>query len=200
MKCIHGNENTAHSKCMLCMVNQMAAPDYPPGTAPIGTAKIYSDGSAVLPFARGSGGLGNVDPEGTIPLKRDRTRTALEHAKQKLQLYREAHSGEYVGGVEYTRLIAEIDEALATPKPFKFAGDTGGLGNPEHGPEAIIPLKRKTLEVGKIVEHPEHGKVLIIAGSFMGAYGRISNFWRWRKVDSDGNATGDIMSGYGAEF
>lgn len=39
-------------------------------------------------------------------------RTALEHAKQKLQLYRADHSGEYVGGVEYTALIAEIDAAL----------------------------------------------------------------------------------------
>lgn len=38
--------------------------------------------------------------------------TALIHAQRKLMLYREAHSGEYIGGVEYTQLIAEIDAAL----------------------------------------------------------------------------------------
>lgn len=39
-------------------------------------------------------------------------RTALSRAREKLTLYREAHGGEYVGGVEYTQLIREIDAAL----------------------------------------------------------------------------------------
>ena len=45
---------------------------------------------------------------------------ALERAKEKLTLYREAHGGEYVGGVEYTQLIREIAEALA-PIPSRPA-------------------------------------------------------------------------------
>lgn len=38
---------------------------------------------------------------------------ALEHAKEKLQLYRDDHTGAFVGGVEYTQLIREIDAAIA---------------------------------------------------------------------------------------
>lgn len=38
---------------------------------------------------------------------------ALLDAKLKLQLYREKHSGEYIGGVEYTELMRRIDAALA---------------------------------------------------------------------------------------
>lgn len=66
-------------------------------------------------------------------------------------------------------------------------------------PHANWPAPR-CLEVGKIIDHPTHGNVLIIAGSFMGDYGRVSNFWRWQKVDGNGQAIGDIMSGYGTEF
>lgn len=38
---------------------------------------------------------------------------SLFAAKRKLELYREQHSGEYVGGMEYTALMKEIDIALA---------------------------------------------------------------------------------------
>lgn len=37
----------------------------------------------------------------------------LSAAKKKLELYRAQHSGEYVGGVEYTELMARIDAALS---------------------------------------------------------------------------------------
>lgn len=37
---------------------------------------------------------------------------ALQCARKKLELYRAQHSGEYVGGVEYTHLMRVIDEAL----------------------------------------------------------------------------------------
>lgn len=37
---------------------------------------------------------------------------ALKAAKEKLALYRAAHSGAYVGGVEYTALMDMIDKAL----------------------------------------------------------------------------------------
>ena len=56
------------------------------------------------------------------------------------------------------------------------------------------------LEIGKIFEHPKHGRVLIVEGSFIVDYGRVSNFWSWHKVDIDGNAIGEIMRGYGTEF
>jgi hypothetical protein len=45
-----------------------------------------------------------------------RLASALLYAKEKLRLYREAHDGRYVGGVEYTELMRIIDEALATVK------------------------------------------------------------------------------------
>lgn len=39
--------------------------------------------------------------------------TALRDAREKLVLYRQAHSGEYIGGVEFNALIHQIDVALA---------------------------------------------------------------------------------------
>lgn len=33
-------------------------------------------------------------------------------AREKLALYRAAHSGEYLGGVEYTELMRRIDAVL----------------------------------------------------------------------------------------
>lgn len=44
--------------------------------------------------------------------QRDEARAALQAAKQKLQVYRAQHSGEYIGGMEYEALIRMIDEAL----------------------------------------------------------------------------------------
>jgi hypothetical protein len=37
----------------------------------------------------------------------------LTQARAKLEKYREQHSGEYVGGVEYSVLIRRIDAAVA---------------------------------------------------------------------------------------
>ncbi len=39
-------------------------------------------------------------------------RNALTLAREKLKLYRAQHSGEYIGGMEYTALMQLIDEAL----------------------------------------------------------------------------------------
>lgn len=39
-------------------------------------------------------------------------RQMLRNAREKLVLYRQAHSGEYIGGVEYNTLIHSIDAAL----------------------------------------------------------------------------------------
>ena len=38
--------------------------------------------------------------------------SVLLNAKEKLRLYREAHGGEYVGGVEYMELMRRVDAAL----------------------------------------------------------------------------------------
>jgi hypothetical protein len=57
----------------------------------------------------------------TLKLREDRMatieerkalRTALLLAQEKLRLYRTMHSGEYVGGMEFTSLMNLIDEAL----------------------------------------------------------------------------------------
>lgn len=42
-----------------------------------------------------------------------RLRDALTSAKEKLALYRKAHGGEYLGGVEYSELMRRIDAALS---------------------------------------------------------------------------------------
>ena len=39
-------------------------------------------------------------------------RMALMQAREKLALYRQQHSGEYVGGMEYSSLLKLIDEAI----------------------------------------------------------------------------------------
>lgn len=44
--------------------------------------------------------------------QRDQAREALRAAKKKLQLYRAQHSGEYIGGMEFSALMQVIDEAL----------------------------------------------------------------------------------------
>lgn len=40
-------------------------------------------------------------------------REKLVFAKEKIEKYRAAHGGEYVGGVEYSNLMKQIDAALA---------------------------------------------------------------------------------------
>lgn len=39
---------------------------------------------------------------------------ALKAAREKLVLYRQAHSGEYIGGTEFTALIRQIDRAIGS--------------------------------------------------------------------------------------
>lgn len=39
-------------------------------------------------------------------------RAVLKYAKDKIELYREAHGPDYVGGIEYTALIKRIEEVL----------------------------------------------------------------------------------------
>lgn len=51
---------------------------------------------------------------GEMARRINRLERALIAARDKLKLYRNEHSGEYVGGVEYTTLMEEINVALAT--------------------------------------------------------------------------------------
>ena len=53
-----------------------------------------------------------VAMENEASVSRD-LREALRHAREKLMLYRKAHSGEYIGGMEYSQLMRQIDAALA---------------------------------------------------------------------------------------
>lgn len=39
-------------------------------------------------------------------------KVALIAAREKLELYRAQHSGEYIGGMEYRSLLMTIDEAI----------------------------------------------------------------------------------------
>lgn len=66
------------------------------------------------------------------PEQIERMRTALKHSKEKLELYRAAHGGEYVGGMEYTRLIAEIDKLLSDSEPEPIASWSVTLDDKGH--------------------------------------------------------------------
>lgn len=62
-------------------------------------------------------------------------RTLLMDCAEKLNLYRAQHSGEYIGGVEYTALQRRIVKALddiRADEPTARCID-GGIHNVEHG-------------------------------------------------------------------
>lgn len=52
-------------------------------------------------------------------------RRVLLLCREKLVLYRKEHTGEYVGGMEYTVLLREIDAALTGGEP-KVSRETAG--------------------------------------------------------------------------
>lgn len=52
--------------------------------------------------------------------------------------------------------------------------------------------------VGTRVEHPRDGLVEITSGYYLDpTYGRVSNFWTWRKVREDGTLGSHHYHGYG---
>lgn len=53
----------------------------------------------------------------------------LQECKTKLQLYRDQHSGQYVGGVEFTVLRRRIDEALQELKQVGVGTTTNVTGD-----------------------------------------------------------------------
>lgn len=54
---------------------------------------------------------------------------------------------------------------------------------------------KPTLEIGKVVKHPDGRAVKIIDGQFWGTDG-VSNFWYWKEVKKDGTL-GITEHGYG---
>lgn len=50
--------------------------------------------------------------------------------------------------------------------------------------------------IGDVVLHPSGRRVKIVSGQYMGDYNRVSNFWRYREVLSDGTL-GKEENGYG---
>lgn len=51
--------------------------------------------------------------------------------------------------------------------------------------------------IGAVIKHPKGYKVKVIDGCYLDAiYGRVSNWWTWKRVKSDGSL-GEAVSGYG---
>lgn len=50
------------------------------------------------------------------------------------------------------------------------------------------------VEPGKVYQHPDDGKIEILAGQYWGKHG-LSNHWSWKVL-----ATGEIKSGYGERW
>lgn len=54
-----------------------------------------------------------------------------------------------------------------------------------------------SMEIGKVLKHPDGRTVKIIDGQFLDpTYGRLSNWWTWKEVLSNGEL-GKSESGYG---
>ncbi len=54
-----------------------------------------------------------------------------------------------------------------------------------------------TMRVGVVIEHPDGYPVEVIGGRYLDeVYGRVTNWWTWRRVNTDGTL-GDEVSGYG---
>ena len=59
-------------------------------------------------------------------------------------------------------------------------------------------LAKDCLVIGQTYRHPKSRNLLrVTSGSFLGDYGRISNFWYWRYLDEDHVPTGKSDHGYG---
>lgn len=56
---------------------------------------------------------------------------------------------------------------------------------------------QSSMRVGKVITHPDGYKVKVVDGQFLDpVYGRVSNFWTWRRV-LKGGKLGKPESGYG---
>jgi len=57
---------------------------------------------------------------------------------------------------------------------------------------------RSKMEIGKNIMHPDGYMVHILSGQYLDPiYGRVSNFWRWVRVNDDGSLATEVEHGYG---
>lgn len=55
------------------------------------------------------------------------------------------------------------------------------------------------LYIGGVFKHPEQGLIYITSGEYYGDYGRISNYWNWKPVKTNGSL-GKSTGGYGGDW
>jgi hypothetical protein len=70
-----------------------------------------------------------------------------------------------------------------------------GLARVAAGINASLAAE-SNMRVGAIVMHPDGYKVKVIDGAFL-RNGRVSNFWRWQRVNDDGSLNDTVECGYG---
>ena len=53
-------------------------------------------------------------------------------------------------------------------------------------------------QIGKVYEHPKHGPVYLESGYYLDpTYGRVSNFWNFKKIRADGTMSRKTFGEYG---
>ena len=124
---------------------------------------------------------------------------ALREARQKLQLYREAHSGEYVGGLEYTQLIRLIDIALTNPTPTEASGSRSTSATVCSCPQFNCPVHtfRQPSDTACTFHHPAPFASAPITGGHESTvmrvgYGTSSDAAMWQFSDEDAARVGRI--------
>lgn len=63
------------------------------------------------------------------------------------------------------------------------------------GKAIVEKYSKSSMEVGKIIPHPDGRMVKIMSGQYWGQHG-VSNFWTWREVKKNGKL-GKEEHGYG---
>jgi hypothetical protein len=64
--------------------------------------------------------------------------------------------------------------------------------------EQLAKMGENCLVVGRAYRHPNTGRLLrVTAGSFLGSYGRVSNWWQWNYLADDFSPLPETDQGYG---
>ena len=72
------------------------------------------------------------------------------------------------------------------------------MKSPQFVQDIIHETYGSHLEVGMVTKHPDGRTVKIMEGQFLDpTYGRLSNFWYWQEVLSDGSLSSKKENGYG---
>ncbi len=103
---------------------------------------------------------------------------------------------------EMMRLRTEL--AIVRAQLTTFATEPFGLS-----PEQALAIKKFVVEqnaemakdclvVGQFYRHPHSDRLLQVTdGSYLGGYGRVSNWWHWSYLDEDFSPVGELDQGYG---